>query len=304
MSFLEFFPSLIGYILCALAIIHAVYDARENRLQRILMLLTLFFYGTWLEFMGVATKNYYYAPEIIMILEVVPLSITLAWVGIIYSVMIIGERLKLSSWQCILITTLIALSLDWGMDPIAVELGLWTWLFEGGAYFGIPGFNFIGWFFIPISYLIPYGLSWSREHKRPRLLSVSEIDGDHSLSRKLYTCLLVVPIGAVFLTMVGFGTLIFNLYNLHLIILVIWLICTILIATGVIIWKRENLKRAKLFDMIPPTILLFIGYSYAIFGFLISRFDLGLLMLFTLVPLLLVFIFTLRKNENKRNVDN
>ncbi|MHA1489159.1 MAG: carotenoid biosynthesis protein [Promethearchaeota archaeon] len=297
MSFLEFFPSLIGFILCALAIIHALFDARENRLQRFLMLLTLFFYGTWLEFMGVMTKNYYYAPEIIMILEVVPLSVTLAWVGIIYSVMIIGERLKLSSWQRILTTTLIALSLDWGMDPIAVELGLWTWLFEGGTYFGIPAFNFIGWFFIPISYLIPYGLSWSREHKRPRLLSVSEIDGDRSLSRKLYTCLLVAPIGAVFLTMVGFGTLIFNLYDLHLIILVIWLIFTILVATGVIIWKRENLKRVKLFDLIPPTILLIIGYSYAILGFSISRFDLGLLMLFTLAPLLLAFIFTLRKKR-------
>lgn len=259
------------------------------------MLLTLFLYGTWLEFMGVMTGNYYYAPEAIMILEVVPLSVTLAWVGIIYSVMVIGERLKLPLWQRILTTTLIALSLDWGMDPIAVELGAWTWVFEGGAYFGVPSFNFIGWFFIPIAYLIPYGLNWNKEKKRPQLLTISEIDENCSLARKLFTCLLVVPIGAGILMIVGLISSIPILYNMPLIVVVIWAVLTVVVASGMIILKRENLKHTQWFDLIPPSILLYIGYNYAILGFLIGHPDLGLLMLLTGIPLLLAFIFTLRK---------
>jgi len=121
MSLFELLPAFIGYIMCGLAVIHALLDARENRIQRSLMLITLFAFGFMLEYMGVMSGNYVYAEEAVMILGHIPLSVTFAWVGIIYSAMLIGERLKLSLWQRILTTTLIALSLDWGMDPIAVE---------------------------------------------------------------------------------------------------------------------------------------------------------------------------------------
>ncbi len=75
--------------------VHALLNGQENRVQRILMLITLFLYGASLEYLGVVLGNYYYVTEAIMLLEVIPLSITLAWVGIIYSAMIIGESLKL-----------------------------------------------------------------------------------------------------------------------------------------------------------------------------------------------------------------
>jgi putative membrane protein len=135
-------PGLIGYILTALAVVHALIDAKKNRIQRLLMLGTIFLFAAFVELIGVITGIFSYAPELIMILDRVPISITLSWVGIIYSSMIISERLKLSLWQRILTTTLIALSLDWGMDPIAVESGAWT--FGGGEYFNIPAFNFFG----------------------------------------------------------------------------------------------------------------------------------------------------------------
>ena len=184
MSFLELLPSLIGYIMCALAVIHAIFDAEENRVQRILMLITLFAFGFILEYMGVIAGNYYYASEAIMLFGIIPLSVTFAWVGIIYSVMIIGDILELPSWLRILTTSLIALSLDWGMDPIAVELGAWTWNFEG-EYFGIPGFNFIGWFFIPIAYLVPYGLNWKKETNQLQLLTREQVDLQKSWLRKI-----------------------------------------------------------------------------------------------------------------------
>jgi len=108
MSLFEILPAFVGYIMCGLAIIHALLDARENRVQRFLMIITLFAFGFLLEYMGVISGNYVYGSEAVMLLGVIPLSITFAWVGIIYSAMIIGECLKLSLWQRILTTTITA----------------------------------------------------------------------------------------------------------------------------------------------------------------------------------------------------
>ena len=296
MSGLVLLPGLIGYILTGLTVVHALLDAKKNRIQRILMLATIFVFTASLELIGVITGVFTYATELIMILDRVPLSITLSWVGIIYSSMIITERLKLSLWQRILTTTLIALSLDWGMDPIAVESG--AWMFGGGAYFNIPAFNFFGWFFIPIAFLVPYGLSWEKGRKKLKLLNVAEVDAKRSLLRKLYSVLLVIPIGLGILLLVGSFTRIPFIFNLPLIFLVIWMIFTIVWASGIIIWKRENLKRIKWFDLIPPSSLLIIACFYAISSFLLGLFSMGLLMIITALPYLLAFVFTLRKKRN------
>ncbi len=295
MSGLILLPGLIGYILTGLTVIHALMDAKKNRIQRILMIATIFIFAASLELIGVFTGVFSYATEVIMILDRVPLSITLSWVGIIYSSMIITERLKLSLWLRILTTTLIALSLDWGMDPIAVETGAWT--FGGGEYFNIPAFNFFGWFFIPIAYLAPYGLSWEKESKKLKLLNVAEVDAKRSILRRLYTVLLVIPMGLGILSLVGSFTRIPFIFNLPLIFLVMWMIFTVAWASGFIIWKRETLKRTKWFDLIPPSSLLVITFFYAISSFILGLFMLGLLMIITLLPYLLAFIFTLRKKR-------
>jgi len=295
MSEIILFPGLIGYILTGLAIVHALVDAKKNRVQRLLMLATMFVFAAFLEVIGVITGVFSYSTELIMILDRVPLSITLSWVGIIYSSMIITDRLKLSLWQRILTTSLIALSLDWGMDPIAVESG--AWMFGGGNYFNIPALNFIGWFFIPIAFLIPYGLSWEKDHKKLRLLNVAKVDERHSILRKLYTVSLVVPIGLGILALEGLLTRIPFISNLSFEFLVIWAIFTVAWASGIIIWKNKNLRRSKWFDLIPPCILLTISYFYTIASFIVGLFTLGLIMLIAALPYLLVFIFTLRRNR-------
>ena len=295
MSGLILLPGLIGYILTGLAIVHALKDAKTNRIQRILMLATIFIFAASIELIGVFTGVFSYATELIMILGRVPLSITLSWVGIIYSSMIITERLKLSLWQRILTTTLIALSLDWGGDPIAVATGAWT--FGGGEYFNVPAINFIGWFFIPIAYLVPYGLSWEKDKKKLRLLNVAEVDARRSLLRRLYTLLFVIPIGLVILMLVGLFARIPLIYNLSLVFLVVWMIFTIVWASGIIIWKNENLKRIQWFDLIPPSSLLIIAYFYAISSLFLGLIHLGLLMLLSALPFLLAFVFTLRKRR-------
>jgi uncharacterized membrane protein len=277
-----------------LALIHAFFDAKENRIQRFLMLITLFVYGFLLEYMGVMSGNYHYAPELIMLFKVIPLSVTFSWVGIIYSVMLIGDLLNLPSWLRIITSTLIALSLDWGMDPIAVDLGAWTWTYEG-EYFGVPGFNFIGWFFIPIAYLLPYELNWNTKSKKLQLLKIKQIDSNRTWTRKLYTLLIVVPIAAGILILVGIISRIPFLYNLNLIIIIIWIILTVSISTGMIFWKRENLRRKRWYDIIPPIILVLLVINFTSFGFLIGRYDLAALMLIISIPLWSILGLTLVK---------
>jgi uncharacterized membrane protein len=300
MTILNIIPMLIGFILFILALIHALVEGKNNRVQRILLLLTLFVYGILLEYVGIISGHHYYAEEPIMILGVVPLSIPLAWVGIIYSVMIVGERLKLSLWNRILTTTLLALSLDWGMDPIAVELGLWTWV-HVGSFFTVPTFNFIGWFFIPIAYLIGYNLNWNKEKRRLELLSIEQLDTHNSLARRIYTILLVIPIALTLLILVGMITLIPGVYNWPVIIVQIWEVFTILYTSWMVIKNRRKLARNYWYDLIPPLVILCIGLGYFIFGFFISFLAFGIFlsvfMCITLIPWLLVFIFTLRKKK-------
>ena len=296
MSEFVLLPGLIGYILTSLSVIHALVNKKHNRVQRMLLLATIFIFAASLESIGVVTGVFSYAPELIMILNMVPISITLSWVGIIYSSMVITERLKLSLWQRILTTTLIALSLDWGMDPIAVESGAWS--FGGGAYFNIPAFNSFGWFFIPIAYLVPYCLHWDKNNKKLKLLTLIEIDAQTSLLRKLYTILLVIPFGLGILMLVGMITRIPLVFNLPLVFLVIWAVFTIVWASIIVIWKNRSLARRKWFDLIPSSNLLIISYYYAIAGFINGYVLLGLLMVITTLPYLLVLIFTLRKDRS------
>jgi len=292
---LEILPMLIGFILSGLAAVHALLDGSTNRIQRLLMLVTLFLYGIFLEIIGITSGHHYYAPEPIMIFGMVPLSIPLAWVGIIYSSMIISERLQLTVWERILTTTLIALSLDWGMDPIAVELGLWTWTYVGGSFFGVPTFNFIGWFVIPIAYQISYGLSWNIDKKMVKILNIAEIDNHDSISRKIYTIFLVIPLGLILMILMGMITIIPTVYNLPIAAVIIFESLTVIGASAMIVLKRENLKRVNWFDLIPPIILIFIAYNYAFLGFIIEQIFLGFHMIITGIPFLLSIIFILIK---------
>jgi hypothetical protein len=285
-------PTLVGYILFILAAWHAWLDARQNRPQRMLMLFSLFVFGTLIEWIGVTSGSYVYPREPIINIGVVPMSVSLAWVGIIYSVMVLAERLELPWFLRILATTLIAISLDWGMDPIAVHIGAWSWSSEG-AYFGVPGFNFIGWFFIPIAFLISYGLGWDREHRALRLKNIREMDADRSRNRKLYTILGVVPLSLILLMGATQPlAMVPKLYDMPLFPLIVWAILSVTGASGLILFRRDRLSRSHGFDLIPPAILTFIGLNYAFFGFATGRADLGFIMLATGLPLWLAMIFT------------
>jgi hypothetical protein len=298
-SFWEIVPSLVGYLLCGLAILHSMISSK-NRLQRLIMLITLFAFGTWLEYRGVTSGRYSYPLENELHIGVVPLSVTLAWVGLIYSSMVIVDRMKLPVGLRLLMSTLITLSLDWGMDPIAVELGAWTWYFHGGQqglYFGVPGFNFIGWLFIPLSYLLFYGISWNKDKKSLELWGIEDVDDDKSWVRKLYSFILVTPFSALVLEVVGKISRNEVIFNLSFMFMIIWASLTVFGTSLIVILKRKSLFHTKKYDIIPPLILCFISFSYTSFGLLIQRYDLVLLMIGTNLPLWLIFFFTLKKKK-------
>jgi len=296
MATIGLFPEIIGFTLFGLAILHAVKCKSNNVVQRILLIILLFLYGLALESAGVASGNYHYAKETIMFFDEIPLSVTLAWSGIIYSAMVIGEKLKLPRWFYILFTTCYALSLDWGMDPIAVDIGLWTWTY-GGSYFTVPAFNFIGWFFIPIAFILPYGFRLNLKEKQFKLLTISEVDQRKTILRKIYTLFVVIPIAIGVLTLVGMFTRIPFIYNLPSFVIFPWMALTIVFTTGILIWKRKNLHREKWTDIIPPLIILYIASSYFILSLFIMRFDLSILSLYTMIPIIIAFLFTVKKKR-------
>lgn len=290
-------PSLIGYVVCALAVTHAVLDAKKNKVQRLLLLLTLFIYGSLLEYIGVAEGYYVYSPDFVMILDGVPLPVSLAWVGIIYSVMVTAERLDLNHGLRILTASLIALSLDWGLDPAASALGLWTWDTQGVPFFGVPIHNFYGWFFIPAAFLIAYGSGWDKNSRRVKLYSVNAIDKRDSLGRKIYTLLFVIPVSLIFLAAAGLIFILLPLRSITYTGLTLGAICTVLITSFLIIQKRSALKRRRLYDLLPPGILLFISLNYTVYSFAAGRSDLALLMLLTGFPMWLLLGFFLAKKR-------
>ena len=291
---MEFLPTLVGYILFLLALLHALLDGRANRPQRMLLLLTLFAYGTLLEMSGVHSGLYHYPPERFINLGVVPLSVSLAWVGIIYSVFVIAERLRLGASLRILAATLIALSLDWGMDPVATHFGIWVWR-ESGSYFGIPSFNMVGWFFVPIGYLVAYGLAWDGGKKRIRLVTVSEVDGDRSWQRRLYTLTVVTPLAPA-LTTAGSWTLVAlvpGLLKLSTGTMNAWAVLTVSTATGLVTWRCNLLRRRSWVDMIPAAILAWIAANYAFFALAGDLWTLFYVMILSTIPLWIILIMAL-----------
>lgn len=91
----------------------------------------------------------------INILGVYPLEISFAWVILKYISFCLGTLIvsafSLPKGIEILLVPLVLVSLDFIIDPIAVnKMKLWSWD-KGSWYFGIPLRNFLGWFTVGLS---------------------------------------------------------------------------------------------------------------------------------------------------------
>jgi putative membrane protein len=85
-------------------------------------------------------------------MNVYPLEVSLGWVILKYLsfclATIITQAFLLPQILVILLTPLILVSLDFVIDPVAVNISKsWQWE-KGSRYFGIPLRNFLGWYIV------------------------------------------------------------------------------------------------------------------------------------------------------------
>ncbi len=76
----------------------------------------------------------------------VPVVMGLAWMTLVAFASDFAIRLRLSPWLTVACAALLTTATDFVIDPLAANrLGYWKWA-DGGAYYGIPFTNFVGWF--------------------------------------------------------------------------------------------------------------------------------------------------------------
>jgi len=99
--------------------------------------------------------RYAYHPRLLPALPGgVPFLIPLAWFAMAYTPRALLSTLPRPSPKCngplrrgasFLLCALYPAALDFTLDPLGVQAGVWTWDHHG-AYFGTPPQNFLGWF--------------------------------------------------------------------------------------------------------------------------------------------------------------
>ena len=84
----------------------------------------------------------------------IPILIPLVWSGLIYmglnyssliTGLIVAQQTFNTGFSLIIFTGILLMILDMILDPIAVDEGRWSWS-KPGSYYGVPLFNFLGWF--------------------------------------------------------------------------------------------------------------------------------------------------------------
>lgn len=145
---------LFGIAVFLVCIVHAAH--RQNSAAHIMELFSFVIAAAIFENIGVAAGIYDYDLHRIMLIGKVPLHILTLEASIVYAVMILVEKLGLPVWGKALAVGLFSSIQDMTIDPASVfdcylfdgvSSGQWNWTehYEG-TFFGIPFFNFTGWF--------------------------------------------------------------------------------------------------------------------------------------------------------------
>ncbi|MCW8931146.1 MAG: carotenoid biosynthesis protein [Gammaproteobacteria bacterium] len=113
---------------------------------------------------------YHYTQALIFLPGQVPLGIVLSWASIFFALFNTLKMLKAPYWLAPFIGGLIAVGLDLITDPAFVSLGFWVWENPVG-WFGIPWFNYMGWFLIVASFI--WGSNLAKTHIKPQNHSIT-----------------------------------------------------------------------------------------------------------------------------------
>ncbi len=93
-----------------------------------------------------------------------PLCVPLGWMVLAYAPVVFLRRMavrlrgRISSARLlgkVGLCSLYLMAADLYLDPMCISVGTWTWP-EGGAYFGVPVLNFVGWFVVGVTIYLPY----------------------------------------------------------------------------------------------------------------------------------------------------
>lgn len=116
-------------------------------LSKYLSLFTIaFVVGTVGEIIYLNSGSYFYFAKGVELFNV-PLQVSLFWGNFYYLSHLLANRI--SKRYLYFIDAAIMVGIDLLLDPVMVRLGAWKWK-DGGAYFGIPTANFVGWFLVSL----------------------------------------------------------------------------------------------------------------------------------------------------------
>ncbi|MGI3901382.1 MAG: carotenoid biosynthesis protein [Janthinobacterium lividum] len=165
-------------IFTAFSVSHAIFELGARRALTFLLICAAVSWG--LESVGIATGlvygPYHYGSQLGPKLGSVPIIIPFAWFMMIYPSWVIsrgllegrGGRASLSTTAArIAIASMVMTAWDTVMDPGKALSGAWTWV-GGGAYFGVPVHNFLGWLLTTALIYAGTELSFSGSRDFPR----------------------------------------------------------------------------------------------------------------------------------------
>lgn len=155
----------IGYFLCfdaTLAVLTLLFvgEAIRRKNGQLQLLLVGIFYGVVLEWATVAQlQSYYYSSRFLLRVDQIPISIGMAWGLVIYSVCRFSDNSRMPAWCRPLLDGLLALNIDFGIDIIAVRLGMWNWgIGLDEEFYGVRFGNFWAWFWVVVCFSACYRL--------------------------------------------------------------------------------------------------------------------------------------------------
>lgn len=140
----------IFYFLFEFGVIAAVFLIlwRERKNSGLLETLILaFVFGMILEiFNSSMSRAYFYSQDFLFKVSGIPIAIGAGWMFVYYATKKAAEHYNFRWFQAPFFMALIALMVDFILDPIAIRLGFWTWRIPlDQELWGVPYDNFVGW---------------------------------------------------------------------------------------------------------------------------------------------------------------
>jgi uncharacterized membrane protein len=142
-----------AYLLAFLCLRRAWKQGRPAVLQ----LLAAIIYGICLEYAAIlAYQAYSYGQFLIMIGNTVPLCIGAMWGVILFAAIETANRLEIPEFLRFGFAALLALSIDFSLDMIAIRLGFWTWRPSAArvSLWGVPLYNYYTWLLVAFSFAL------------------------------------------------------------------------------------------------------------------------------------------------------